>query len=113
MPFRLFGCFRRTELQGGFAVSLIGHRTAGAPHPSLTPYSGILYPQCHAKYVTEISNNKEIGGVFAAFVKKEFDWVELPLGPEVVDLQPFISGRVCGRIALYVPTSTKRPEGRI
>ena len=61
-----------------------------APHPSLTPYLGILYPRSDAKYVTEISNNKEIGSAFAAFLKNEFDRVELSFSPEVVDLQPFI-----------------------
>ncbi len=89
-PFQLLGCFRGDELHGGFALGLMGHRAAGTPHPSLTPYLGILYPRTQAKYVTEISNNKEIGTVFAAFLKSKFDRVELPFAPEVVDLQPFI-----------------------
>ena len=88
--FRLLGCFRGGELHGGFALGLVNHRAAGTPHPSFTPYLGILYSAPHAKYVTEISNNKEIGVAFAAFLKKEFDRVELRFAPEVVDLQPFI-----------------------
>ncbi len=35
-------------------------------------------------------DNKEIGSAFATFIKNEFDFVELPFSPEVVDLQPFI-----------------------
>ena len=90
VPFRLLGCFRGGELRGGCALSLVGHRAAGRPHPSLTPYLGVLYPRSHTKYVTEISNNKEIGGAFAAFLKSQFDQVELSFSPEVLDMQPFI-----------------------
>jgi hypothetical protein len=91
VPFRLLGCFRGGEMHGGCAISIVGHRTAGRPFPSLTPYLGVLYPSSDAKYVTEISNNKEIGSAFAVFLKNEFDEVaDLAFSPEVVDLQPFI-----------------------
>ena len=73
MPFRLLGCFRGSEMHGGCAIGIIGHRTAGRPYPSLTPYLGVLYPSSTAKYVTEISNNKEIGSAFAVFLKSEFE----------------------------------------
>ena len=89
--FRLLGCFRGGEMHGGCAISIIGRRSAGRPYPSLTPYLGVLYPSYDAKYVTEISNNKEIGSTFAVFLENEFDEVaELAFSPEVVDLQPFI-----------------------
>lgn len=90
VPYRLLGCFRGGELHGGFALSLVGHRAAGRPHPSFTPYLGIMYPQPRAKYVTELSNHKEIAGAFATFIKSKFDFLELAFSPEVVDLQPFI-----------------------
>ena len=91
MPFRVLGCFRGDEMHGGCAIGIVGHRTAGRPYPSLTPYLGVLYPSSTAKYVTEISNNKEIGSAFALFLKNEFDEVaDLPFSPEVVDLQPFL-----------------------
>jgi hypothetical protein len=91
VPFRLLGCFRGGEMHGGCAIGIIGHRTAGRPYPSVTPYLGVLYPSFHAKYVTEISKNKEIGTAFAIFLKSEFDRVvDLAFSPEVVDLQPFI-----------------------
>ena len=91
VPFRLLGCFRGGEMHGGCAIGIVGHRTAGRPYPSFTPYLGVLYPSSNAKYVTEISNNKEIGGAFAVFLKGEFDRVvDLAFSPEVVDLQPFI-----------------------
>ena len=44
VPFRLLGCFRGAEMHGGCALGIIGHRTAGRPYPSLTPYLGVLYP---------------------------------------------------------------------
>ena len=91
VPFRLLGCFRGSEMHGGCAIGIIGHRTAGRPYPSLTPYLGVLYPSYNAKYVTEISNNKQIGSAFAVFLRSEFDQVvNLAFAPEVVDLQPFI-----------------------
>jgi len=91
VPFRLLGCFRGGEMHGGCAIGIIGHRIAGRPYPSVTPYLGVLYPSLHAKYVTEISNNKEIGSAFAIFLKTEFDRVvDFAFSPEVVDLQPFI-----------------------
>jgi hypothetical protein len=91
VPFRLLGCFRNGEMHGGCAIGIIGNRTAGRPYPSLTPYLGVLYPPSTAKYVTQISINKEIGSAFAVFLKSEFDRiVDLPFSPEVVDLQPFI-----------------------
>jgi hypothetical protein len=90
LPYRLLGCFRGNDLHGGFALSLVGDRAAGRPHPSLTPYLGIMYPPPRAKYVTEISHHKEIGIAFAKFIKNEFDFLELTFSPEVIDLQPFI-----------------------
>ena len=90
VPYRLLGCFRGSELHGGFALGLIGPRAAGNPHASFTPYLGILYPLTTAKYVTELSQNKEIANAFAGFIKREFDWVYIKLAPEVIDLQPFI-----------------------
>ena len=90
VPYRLLGCFRGSELHGGFALSLVGHRAAGMLHPSFTPYLGIVYGQPRAKYVTEISRHKDIGNAFATFIKNEFDFLKLTFSPEVVDLQPFI-----------------------
>jgi len=91
VPFRLLGCFRGGQMHGGCAIGLVKHDVAGTPCPSLTPYLGILYPRCNAKYVTEISNKKEIGGALAARLKRDFRRVEeLAFAPEVTDLQPFI-----------------------
>ena len=78
VPFRLLGCFRGSEMHGGCAIGIVGRRTAGRPYPSLTPYLGVLYPLSDAKYVTEISNNKEIGSAFAVFLRSEFDSVVEP-----------------------------------
>jgi hypothetical protein len=89
-PFRLYGYFHGAELRGGFAAGLLEHQSAGQPHSMLTPYLGILYPQTDAKYVTRISNEKEIAAAFAAFLKEEFESVQFRFVPEVIDVQPFI-----------------------
>ena len=89
VPFQLLGCFRGDELRGGFALGLLGNRYAGMPHRGITPYLGILYPASQGKYVTEISNNKEIGIAFAAFLAQTFTKVEIDLSPEVIDTMPF------------------------
>lgn len=89
--FRLLGCFRGSELLGGFALGLAGPRVAKAPEPSLTPYLGFISAsRPDAKYVTEISANKQIASAFAEFLKREFDEVEIPFSPEMIDMQPFI-----------------------
>lgn len=90
VPYKLFGCFRGAELWGGFAAGLVGERAAGAPHPALTPYLGIVFPKPEAKYVTTISANKAVASAFAAFLRREFDSVQFRFAPEVFDLQPFI-----------------------
>src|SRR5580704_2058518 len=90
LPFRLFGCFRGEELRGGFAAGLANRRSAGHPHPALTPYLGLLLPKSEGKYVASLSANKGISAAFAAYLKDEFDSVEFRCPPEIVDLQPFI-----------------------
>jgi hypothetical protein len=90
VPFKLFGCFRGTELRGGLATGIFAEHAADRPHPALTPYLGILFPEGSAKYVTTISTNKEIARAFAVFLKREFHSVEMRFPPEVTDLQPFI-----------------------
>jgi hypothetical protein len=89
IPFLLLGCFRGSEMRGGFALSLLGDRFAGMPHRGITPYLGILFPASQGKYVTEISNNKEIGIAFAAFLKREFKQVDIDFSPEAIDTMPF------------------------
>jgi hypothetical protein len=90
VPFKLFGCFRGEELRGGFAAAIGRGRTAGHPHPALTPYLGLLLPKSDGKYVAAISVNKGISAAFAAFLTKEFDSVQFRCPPEIIDLQPFI-----------------------
>jgi hypothetical protein len=89
IPFQLLGCFRGIEMRGGFALSLVGDRAAGMAHQGITPYLGVLYPISQGKYVTEISNNKEIGIAFASYLKREFKQIDIGFPPEVIDLMPF------------------------
>ena len=90
VPFRLFGVFRGKVLCGGFAAGLLGGRGAGAPHASITPYLGILYAPSDGKYVTRISQEKEIAVTLASFLKKKFARISFRFPPEIVDVQPFI-----------------------
>ena len=90
VPFKLFGCFREDELLGGFAASLTGSRAAGHPHPSLTPYLGLMLSKTGGKYVTSLSSNKWITAEFARLLKAEFNSLQFRCPPEIVDLQPFI-----------------------
>lgn len=95
--YRLFGCFRRDELRGGFAIGITDRRSAVHPTPALTPYLGLVLPRPESRYVTELSSNKRITAEFAGFLKTEFNSIELRCPPEVVDLQPFIwEGYRCG-----------------
>jgi hypothetical protein len=89
VPFQLLGYFHGDEIRGGFALNQVGRRAAGMAHPSITPYLGVLYPRSHGKYVTELSNNKEIGIAFAARLTAEFDRIDIAFSPEVIDLMPF------------------------
>jgi hypothetical protein len=89
VPFQLLGCFRGSDLRGGFALNVLGNRVAGMPVGALTPYLGVLYSRPEGKYVTEISNNKEIGVAIATFLKDKFKRINISFPPEVVDLMPF------------------------
>jgi hypothetical protein len=110
VPFRLLGYFRGEELRGGFALSLAGRRAAGMAHPGLTPYLGILYPRSLGKYVTELSNNKEVGIAFAAFLTNEFKRIDIAFAPEVIDLMPFRWQGFTARVGYTYRLSLKNIE---
>lgn len=86
---RIYGCFKGSEIRGGLAIGTDGAQSAG--HPDwLTPYLGIVLPPGEGKYVTTLSNDKEIIRLLARHLKKEFSAIACRFPPEIVDLQPFI-----------------------
>ncbi len=87
-PFRIYGCFKGGEMRGGLAIGINGRQTAD--HPPLTPYLGIVFRLAEGKYVTALSNDKEISLALARHVKNDFTSISCRFAPEVVDLQPFI-----------------------
>ena len=90
--FRIYGYFKGEELFAGLpiacSVSKLGIKTAS--HPLLTSYLGIVFRESKAKYVTRISDEKEMSRAIAARVKKDFDSISLQFTPFSTDLQPFI-----------------------
>jgi len=61
-----------------------------ASHPTLTPYSGILFRKQDTKYVTRISQEKEISQKIARRLKEDFRAVNFKFSPGSIDLQPLI-----------------------
>lgn len=92
LKFVIYGCFRGGQLVAGIPVvckSKFGIRYAS--HPQLTPYLGIVFKPNHdLKYVSRISNQKEISRELSKRLKKDFGYVKTRFAPFPVDLQPFL-----------------------
>ncbi|HGE72012.1 TPA: GNAT family N-acetyltransferase [Candidatus Poribacteria bacterium] len=89
--FKIYGYFKGSELFGGLPIcygTKLGFRIAS--HPPLTPYLGVLFKQSDSKYVTRISNEKEINRAFAERIKRDFDIIVFRFSPLQIDIQPFI-----------------------
>ncbi len=75
----------------GFPVVIqkyLGLKRAGLP--SLTPWLGPVYRSSSGKYVTKVSNRKEINRKLARILKEDFDDIALCFSPLIRDLQPYI-----------------------
>ena len=83
-----YGYYRGGQLCAGCTVGLVAEGSAG--HPLLTPYLGPVLPPASGKYVTTLSDHKDIIGLFAERLRQDFAHVVLRLAPEFVDLQPFL-----------------------
>jgi len=89
--FRIYGCFKGNELFAGLPIvcsSRFGIKNAY--HPPLTPYLGVIFGDSEAKYVTRISDEKEISRAIAYRLKEDFDFIHFNFTPFSTDLQPFI-----------------------
>jgi len=90
--FLIYGCFRDGQLVAGIPVickSKFGINYAG--HSQLTPYLGIVFrTERDSKYVSRISNEKQITREISKRLKKDFNSINISFPPFPVDLQPFI-----------------------
>lgn len=89
--FLIYGYFKGGELRAGIPIpylALLGFKAVS--HPPLTPYLGTVFKKRNSKYVTIISEEKEINKEFARGLKREFCSVNFSFPVGVVDLQPFI-----------------------
>lgn len=90
--FRIYGYFKGEELFAGLPIVCSASRLGikYASHPSLTPYLGVILKKSNVKYVTRISNEKEISRTIARRIKENFGAISFSFPPGPVDLQPFI-----------------------
>jgi|GEM_PF-233184 len=89
--FVVYGLFKGQELSAG--IPLVHSRRAGvrsASHPVLTPYLGVLFKEQDSKYVSRISQEKEMSREIARMLKGAFGSVTFNFTPGPTDLQPFI-----------------------
>ena len=90
--FNIYGYYKGEELFAGLPIvcSVSRLRVKSASHPSLTPYLGVIFRESEAKYVTRISDEKEMSKAIAARIKEDFDSIHFNFTPFSTDLQPFI-----------------------
>lgn len=111
-PFRIYGCYHEESLIAGMVVEIVGPKTAG--HSYLTtstdeversgnssgqamghipncPHLGVVLPPPHNKYLTTLTYHRNILSSLAGHVRDEFVAIHSRMGPDVVDMVPFIS----------------------
>jgi len=89
--FVIYGYFKGGELFAGLPLACstrLGVKKAH--HPFLTPYLGVVFKESKAKYVTRVSNEKDIGRAIARRIKEDFDSINFSFTPFTIDLQSFI-----------------------
>lgn len=90
--FKIYGCFKDNKLFAGLPVifidSSLGVRSIY--HPELTAYLGIVFKELQDKYVSEISQRKEVCTIIAKKLKDDFDDLYIKFSPNFNDLQSFI-----------------------
>ena len=108
-PFRIYGCFDDHGLAGGMVVELVGSNTAGHSffstststegtddsdpigHAWSCPYLGVVLPPPSKKYVTALTQQRNILKALVEHVTSAFNSVYSRMVPEVYDIQPFMS----------------------
>lgn len=90
--FRIYGYFKGEELVAGLPIACgtLGLGIKRGFHPPLTPYLGVVFKESQAKYVKQISDEKEISTTIATQIKEDFSSISFNFAPSFTDLQPFI-----------------------
>jgi len=89
--FKIYGCFKGGNLVAGFPiVSRLRFGIKCGVHPYLTPYLGILFKENKTKYISRMSEEKNMSRVIAKKIKEDFGKINFSFSPLIVDLQPFI-----------------------
>ena len=98
-PFRIYGCYRQESLIGGLAVEIVKPRVAGHSHFATEadvgrsvncPYLGIVLPAPSKKYLTTLTQHRNILKSLVDHVRDEFVAIDSRMGPDVVDMLPFL-----------------------
>lgn len=91
MDFKIYGYFRNGSLIAGIPITYINKKGFSmAEHPPLTPYLGIIFAKNGVKYVTKISNEKEICINIIKRLKEDFNSIYIKFPPYFLDIQPFL-----------------------
>lgn len=90
--FGIYGYFKGGELYAGipFIQSKLKLGIKSFHPPSSTPYFGIVFRKNEGKYVTRISDEKDISRSIAIKLKEDFDSISFDFSPFVTDMQPFV-----------------------
>ena len=108
VPFLIYGCYRHGTLTGGMVIEIVGRQAAGhsffttsteegqsadhvVGHAFSCPYLGVVLPPPTRKYITTLRQHRNITTSLATHVRDQYMSVDSRMGPDVVDMEPFIS----------------------
>ena len=111
--FVIYGYFKGGELFAGIPLAyetMLGLKIVN--QPPLTPYLGVVFKKRDSKYVSRISEEKEVSSGLARRLRKDFGSGILHFTPGAKDLQPFIwEGFSPGIRYTYINNLTDGLEG--
>ena len=109
-PFRIYGCYHQDSLVGGMVVEIVAPQVAdhsyfisdketeangiparqAAGHSPNCPYLGVVLPPPSGKYLTTLTEHRNILTWLAGHLKEQFVSIKCTMGPDVTDMQPFM-----------------------
>jgi len=103
-PSRIYGCYCEDNLLGGMVVEIIRERVASHSYfatlpdqPDIyagywfnCPYLGVVLPPPSNKYLTTLTQHRDILNSLAGHVRDQFDIINSRMGPNVMDIRPFV-----------------------
>jgi Acetyltransferase (GNAT) domain len=107
-PFHIYGSYYHDTLVGGMVVEIVARQAAGhsffttstgeseaadraVGHAFSCPYLGVVLPPPGKKYITTLRQHRNITTSLATYVRDQFASVDSRMGPDVVDMEPFVS----------------------